>query len=45
MSETAYRIARDHFAMHGRSVVDATVGGKLQVFPKVSFAAVVGRRN
>jgi hypothetical protein len=45
MSETAYRIARDHFAMHGRSVVDATVGGKLQVFPKVSFDAVVGRRN
>jgi hypothetical protein len=44
MSESAYRIARDHFSAHGREVLDATVGGRLEVFPKVSLDAVIGRR-
>jgi hypothetical protein len=36
-SERAYRLAREAFEAAGRRVVDATVGGKLQVFPKVDF--------
>jgi hypothetical protein len=40
MSERAYRIARDRFTANGRSIVDATVGGSLTVFPKVDFDSV-----
>jgi hypothetical protein len=36
-SEVAYRLAREHFESHGREIVDATVGGKLTVFPKVNY--------
>lgn len=36
-SEMAYRLAKDRFEASGRRIVDATVGGKLTVFPKVSF--------
>ncbi|MFC1714992.1 6-hydroxymethylpterin diphosphokinase MptE-like protein [Candidatus Poribacteria bacterium] len=36
-SELAYRIARDQFTSAGRQIVDATIGGKLQVFPKVDY--------
>jgi hypothetical protein len=36
-SEVAYRLARDAYAAAGRSVLDATVGGKLTVFPKVDY--------
>ena len=36
-SERAYRIARTVFEEAGRQVIDATVGGKLAVFPKVSY--------
>jgi hypothetical protein len=36
-SEQAYVLAREKFASTGREVLDATVGGKLQVFPKVHF--------
>jgi hypothetical protein len=39
-SETAYRLARDAFRKAGREVVDATVGGHLQVFPKVDYTAL-----
>jgi hypothetical protein len=35
--EEAYRLARRTYEADGRSVVDATVGGKLQVFPKVDY--------
>jgi hypothetical protein len=35
--EDAYRLARRTYEADGRSVVDATVGGKLQVFPKVDY--------
>jgi hypothetical protein len=36
-SEIAYEMARRAFAADGRRIVDATVGGKLQVFPKVRY--------
>ena len=36
-SELAYRLARDHYRQNGREIYDATVGGKLNVFPKVKF--------
>lgn len=35
--EEAYRLARRTYEADGRSVVDATIGGKLQVFPKVEY--------
>ncbi|HEX9796608.1 MAG TPA: 6-hydroxymethylpterin diphosphokinase MptE-like protein [Anaerolineales bacterium] len=40
-SERAYQMARQAFEADGRQVLDATVGGKLTVFPKVSFADCV----
>jgi hypothetical protein len=39
-SEIAYGLARDQFEASGRTIVDATVGGKLVVFPKASFDAL-----
>jgi hypothetical protein len=36
-SERAYRMARKAYESDGRQVLDATVGGKLQVFPKVGY--------
>ena len=36
-SELAYRMAREAFAADGRQVLDATVGGRLTVFPKVDY--------
>ena len=36
-SERAYRMARDAYLQDGRQVLDATVGGKLTVFPKVDY--------
>jgi hypothetical protein len=36
-SELAYRLARDAYEKDGRTVLDATVGGKLTVFPKVNY--------
>lgn len=35
--EYAYALAREAFEKDGRSVVDASIGGKLQVFPKVDY--------
>lgn len=40
-SEMAYRMAKEAFEKDGRKIVDATIGGHLQVFPKVSFDDVV----
>lgn len=37
-SELAYRLARQTFEASGRSIVDATVGGALTVFPKMTLA-------
>jgi hypothetical protein len=39
-SEAAYRLARDAYAAAGRSILDATVGGKLTVFPKVNYGGL-----
>ena len=36
-SERAYRLARQAFEAAGRQVRDATVGGKLKVFPRVEY--------
>lgn len=36
-SEVAYTMAKYAFEQDGRQVLDATIGGKLQVFPKVDF--------
>jgi len=36
-SEMAYRMAKAAFEKDGRRVLDATVGGKLTVFPKVKY--------
>lgn len=36
-SEIAYRMARDVYREAGREIVDATIGGKLDVFPKVNY--------
>jgi hypothetical protein len=36
-SEYAYRLAREAYEAEGRQILDATIGGKLQVFPKVDY--------
>ncbi len=36
-SERAYRMARQAYEQAGRRVLDATIGGKLEIFPKVSY--------
>lgn len=39
-SEIGYRMARQAFEADGRRVLDATVDGKLQVFPKVEYSSL-----
>ena len=39
-SERSYLLARQTFEADGRQVIDATVGGKLQVFPKVDYSSL-----
>jgi hypothetical protein len=41
-SEKAYTMARDAYQEAGRKVLDATVGGKLTVFPKVNYDDLFG---
>ena len=36
-SETGYQMARQAFEADGRRVIDATVGGKLRIFPRVDY--------
>ena len=36
-SEHAYRLARQAYEADGRKVLDATIGGRLTVFPKVDY--------
>jgi hypothetical protein len=36
-SEIAYQMAREAYERAGRQVIDATVGGKLTVFPKIDY--------
>jgi hypothetical protein len=44
-SEIAYELARRTFEAGGRRILDATVGGKLQVFPKVAYDDIFGLRK
>jgi hypothetical protein len=39
-SEIGYKLARAAYERAGRQVLDATVGGKLTVFPKVDYATL-----
>lgn len=39
-SERAYHMARDSYQQAGRRILDATVGGKLTIFPKVEFESL-----
>jgi hypothetical protein len=39
-SERAYRMAHQAYRAAGRQVLDATVGGQLQVFPKVDYGSL-----
>ena len=39
-SEIAYAMARDAFQAAGREVLDATVGGRLTVFPKIDYGTL-----
>ena len=43
-SEAAYRLARGAFEAEGRRIVDATVGGRLTVFPKEAYDSLFDRR-
>jgi hypothetical protein len=39
-SERGYRMARETFAAEKREILDATVGGKLTIFPKVEYTSL-----
>jgi len=39
-SERAYRLAKAAYDANGRQVLDATIGGKLTVFPKVDYTTL-----
>lgn len=39
-SEEAYTLARESYRLAGREVLDATVGGKLTVFPKADYSSL-----
>jgi hypothetical protein len=39
-SEKAYRLAKQAYEKAGRQVLDATVGGKLTVFPRVEYSSL-----
>jgi len=41
-SEQAYRMARDAYKNAGRTILDATIGGKLTIFPKVDYSDLFG---
>jgi hypothetical protein len=43
-SEYAYRLAKEAYESAGRRILDATIGGKLTVFPKVEFDDVINIR-
>ena len=39
-SEIGYRLARQVYEKEGRLVLDATIGGRLTVFPKVEYLSL-----
>jgi hypothetical protein len=42
-SEVSYTMAKHMFEAHGRRVINATNGGKLEVFPRLSLDAFLDR--
>lgn len=42
-SEVAYTMAREMYSAHGGEIVNASVGGKLEVFPRQSLAEFLSR--
>ena len=39
-SEIAYTMAREAYARDGRTILDATIGGKLTIFPRVDYESL-----
>ena len=39
-SEIGYTLAREAYSRNGREILDATVGGKLTIFPKVDYESL-----
>jgi hypothetical protein len=39
-SERAYKLAKQAYERHGRQILDATVGGKLNIYPKVEYESL-----
>ena len=39
-SEVSYQMANNSFLAAGRKVFDATIGGKLEVFPKIDYLSL-----
>jgi 6-hydroxymethylpterin diphosphokinase MptE-like len=39
-SERAYKMAQEAYSQAGRSILDATIGGKLTIFPKVDYSSL-----
>lgn len=44
-SELAYRIAHYQYRQTGREVLDATIDGQLQVFPKVDYTSLFNQKK
>jgi hypothetical protein len=44
-SERAYALARERFSKDKRIIIDATVGGSLTVFPKMSLNEALNREK
>lgn len=42
-SEVAYRLANEAFTGSGRKIIDATLNGKLEIFPKVNYLELFER--
>jgi len=43
-SEIAYHRAKENYAAADREIIDATIGGKLTVFPKVEYQSLFGKQ-
>lgn len=44
-SELGYQMAKQAFEADGRQIVDATIGGNLQVFPKTDYFSLFSKQN
>ena len=40
IADGGYRLARQAYEADGRQVLDATIGGKLTIFPKVDYLSL-----